>query len=210
MRGIFQVIILLLLIANLSQAQIPDKIGLKVGYGSSSLRFDRLSTAQDGLVAPVISLIAEWDVKSWLYISAEPGLVHRGYSDYTFFKPFGPIPTSSSEVRLRYFSLPVLAKIKPFQWGVAPYIEVGPRVDVLLFREINNAGSYVRQVFNEYNTVTGGASAGLGVQMGHLLPSIDISLGARYNWDAFDSYSDVYYDIKNRSAELWLGISYSF
>jgi len=155
-------------------------------------------------------LVAEWDIKRWLGISAEPGLVHRGYKRELNFILMPSGPTSPSQAKLRYFSLPVLAKIKPFRWTVSPYVEVGPRLDLLLSKEINDAGSYVREVFEEYNKVTGGASAGVGIQVGELFPSVDLSLSGRYNWDAFYSYSDEFFSIKNRSAELWLGISYSF
>jgi hypothetical protein len=197
------------------KAQMPDRVGLKVGYGSSVANFNYQGTnsfsgGQDAWVAPDISLMVEWDIEQWLSISAEPGLVHRGYKRELNFILIPSGPTSPSQAKLRYFSLPVLARVKPFPWRLSPYLELGPRLDLLLSKKINNADSYVRQVFEEYNTVTGGASAGVGVELGQLFPSVNISLSGRYNWDTFNSYSDEFFTIKKRSAELWLGITYSF
>lgn len=197
--------------ANVLSAQAPDRYGIKIGYGASGTDFDyqnhNFSGSQDAYLAPDISLLVEWDIEPWLDFSIEPGLVHRGYKrDITsFFYPFGS--TGGSQVKMHYFSIPMLVKVKPFDWYLTPFLEAGPRIDVLLSRDINNAENYERHVFEEYNQLTAGYSLGVGLEFS-ALPEINISMGYRLNMDLFNSYADESITVKNEASAFWIGVSH--
>lgn len=198
--------------ANMLSAQVPDRYGIKIGYGASATDFDyrnsSFSSSQDAYLAPNISLFIEWDVESWLDLSVEPALVHRGYKrDITsFFFPFGS--TGGSQVKMHYFSLPVLVKVKPFDWYLTPFLEAGPRIDVLLSRDINDAEQYEQHVFEEYNWITAGYSLGVGLEF-PALPKVNVSIGYRLNMDLFNSYADESITVKNEASAFWIGVSHS-
>lgn len=213
------ILFLLLLVglfSTIAQAQSPDRYGLRVGYSASGAVFIYQGSGNaydrvDARLATDISLMAEWDIFRWLTITAEPGWVHRGYKRdlTTFFSRWGS--TGGSRIQLEYLTLPVLARIKPASWRLAPYLEAGPRLDFLLSRTIEDTGSgnYERAVFEEYNRVTGGVSLGAGLELAHFSP-VRLSAGYRINFDTFTSYSDEAITVRNRSAALWFGLSYAF
>src|SRR5699024_2669884 len=124
---ILSLLLLVGLFSTVAQAQGPDSYGLRVDYSASGAAFNyqnnSFSEEVDASLAAGISLMAEWDVSRWLTIKAEPGWAHRGYKRdiTTFFAPWGSV--AGSKVQLEYLTLPVLARIKPALWQLAPYLE---------------------------------------------------------------------------------------
>jgi hypothetical protein len=215
MKNSILFVLLFVGLLSVASAQSPDRYGLRVSYSASGVVFNYQSSSfsgeTDSRLSFNISLVAEWDLQPWLVLGAEPGWARRGYKRdiTTFFFPFGSM--GGSQVQLEYLTLPVLARIKPASWKLAPYLEAGPRLDILLSRTIEDtgAGSYERAVFEEYNSITGGVSLGAGLELARFSP-VCLSGGYRLNLDIFNSYSDEAITVRNRSSGLWIGLTYAF
>ena len=214
MKRMFITLLLLVAYRIPVEAQLIRHWGVMGGVTSSTHVIDRFDHLRDdtrrrtGVHAGVY---AEWF--NLRYFSAVTQLVYaqKGaglrslVNDYEH--PLGTGETVTSHARLDYLSLAVVAKAAwPFT-TLSPYIEAGPRLDILLGHHGEDARSFSGW-YDHFRHTVFGFSFGAGVQTDKLLP-LHVFIESRYNIDLANSFavhtnfSD--YSINNSSFDVSVG-----
>jgi len=117
-----------------------------------------------------------------------------------------PVPGGwwSTDGRLDYISVPLLAKFRVPVGIIDPFLVAGPRADFL----VDHQGGQIypsRIIFDDFKRATLGASVGLGVQTASTAP-VTISVELRYDFDFLNSYKNSDLTIHNNALDIWIGV----
>jgi hypothetical protein len=147
-----------------------------------------------------LAVYAEWYDLDYLSIMTQLEYSQRGNQSSD---PWDPSSYPPMHNRVSYLSLPIFAKVTPINTLVRPYLLIGPRIDYLVGKEIEDIGLGV--VYNHLKTWVLGYSIGVGLES-HNLFGVNISLEARYNRDITNSAHGGGIEVFNKAFDLWLGV----
>lgn len=103
--------------------------------------------------------------------------------------------------RVDYLSIPILAKLRLKSPFFTPYLIVGPRVDLLVFKR----GDGFDQVIDRFKSTDVGGTIGVGVEIHTLLP-VGLLAELRFNPSFRDSYNSEFLTVRNRSFDFLVGL----
>lgn len=214
--GCFFVVLLVLLCGQPIEAQ-PLRYGLKAGPSltniASSFPQENLDPSYGWRKGFSVLGIGEWGATSHLSLVTEMGYVQRGYENTIEARnevgeSLGTITETTS---FGYASGAVLGKGRR-PGSVTPYAVLGPRIDVLLHSSFHtprkiSGGTSENIVTRNYDTVTVGGTIGVGVETRRLFPGRAF-VEMRYGTDVTDSLSSAPREIRNRTIDLLIGITF--
>ena len=213
-RLIISMMVIPLLCASISNAQLIKSYGIKVAYTSASQSLDystppwgwwsgTTTSAKSGFN---IAAFAEWLNIPFFSVVSQVEYDERG-ANAKYAIAGGWWTTDGS---LQYLSVPIMAKVTSPTGLVSPYVLVGPRADFLLaYRELGvqpwgNATSL--SFYSNFKRANMGASLGVGIETGSLL-STRLLAELRYNLDILNSYDDSNLKSRNNAIDIWLGVA---
>jgi hypothetical protein len=165
------------IICLISNAQLIDNYGIKIGAGLSNQYWKYESTFSDlsGLKKSKTGFIGQVYAEKKLgkYISLKPaiGYIQKGYADdIKFLTESGEeLATLKNKVVLHDLSLDLLFTISPIQKSLKPYIILGVRTDYFIdYRSVfvSLAGEnqvVINPLFDDFNKITYGGLIGIGL-----------------------------------------------
>ena len=166
---------------------------------------------EDGISMPInarfdvaFAFVIARELKPWLSIKLEPGYTTRGHEGGFSSINFGD---GNFGTKLNYVSIPLLAKVQLPEAKIAPFIEAGPRVDMLLKKQFTGTiPDEYQNMMDSYNKFAIGFSTGAGINL-NIFDGISNELGLRLNYDFSNSYDDGFTTVKNESAEFYLSFN---
>ena len=202
------IICVLAFAASPLQAQLVKSYGLKAGAVSAKQMWDYSRNIDfpaerrwgfdagvfvEGLNIPYFSLLAE------------AHYVQKGFRITlpitTPAYPEGTGEEATFEPRVDYLSIPVLVKIR-FETGtLTPYVIGGPRIDFLIGKNVDAAGT----VYDDLKKTDIGGSLGAGVEI-PFVAGTGLITEFRYSPSFTTIFADRFLTIKNESFELLLGV----
>lgn len=198
-------------------AQLLDGVGIQAGYVNAGV-FGDVPGAAQGRGGVSVAVVAELRLNSSVSILPSLEYLQRGFAqEFTSHSSDGSgAVTTHAASRLHYLSVPLLleGKYAMERLQLAPYVRLGPRIDVLLGRE---AGSFqinneeIRsQIVDRYRTVIYGITGGVGIEFGFL--PLPVSVELRRNVDITASVpdrgdaGDIVAGLKNRTWQALIEI----
>lgn len=212
-RFIIPMMTILLSCTSIGKAQLIRSYGVKLAFTSASQNLDYPTPP--------------WGWWTGIKTSANPGFNVAAFAEWLnipFFSVVSqieyaergarmkyPVPGGwrSTEGRLHYLSVPILAKVTIPVGRASPYVLAGPRADFLIdYRDVQippwgNALS--NPFYSDFKSAILGGSVGVGVQTTSVLP-VALLAELRYNFDFFDSYNNGYLKVRNNAFDVWLGV----
>ena len=199
--------LLLLLVPIHSDAQSFRAWGVKAGLTSAGQGYDysQYDNSSDRRLGFCVAFYVEWFDGAPFSISTELGYTQRGTTETFDVFPvdldaMGPTTISN---RLDYLSLPILAALRVEAPTVSPFVEFGPRVDLLL--GYSHGVDNFDPVFGRSKAVALGATVGIGLTHKTLF-SRPVRIEARYNWDLNKSYSTEFLEVSNNAVDILVGM----
>ncbi|HLP80854.1 MAG TPA: outer membrane beta-barrel protein [Nitrosomonas sp.] len=195
------------LFANQTPAQIIRSFGVKVAYTSAELVYDDVEWNQntDRRSGVNAAIFVEWLNVPFISVVTQAEYAQRGRSISFYVIEPGTFHESLYQKvsdRLDYLSIPIMGKFRvPFGF-FSPFVAAGPRVDFLLGQQSDDG------LFDQYIKKTNiGATLSLGGEVKTPLP-FTLALEARYNVDLANARSMDYTKVHNNSFDAWLGIGF--
>lgn len=191
-------------------AQIISSYGLKLGVGISNQSWyyqsDLLNMDLKDKVGVTARIFADFLSISFFQVEGEIGYLRKGFKDKvlitTASQPDGTGEYISENNSLDYLNISALAKFKYDLEIFSPYIVVGPQLNLLLNRNVEQGW---KDVFDKFKDTNIGLSVGVGSELKTILP-ITILVEYRYERDFLDNYDVPNIDIKNYSHVILLGV----
>jgi hypothetical protein len=146
-----------------------------------------------------VALYARWFDISYFSIITQLEYSQRGN---TSSYPIEPAPIRTQNNRVSYVSLPVFAKFKPLNLSICPFVLVGPRIDYLIDKKIEDVGL---GLYDHLKNWVLGYSIAVGLESNQFL-GINISVEARFNRDITNTYHGGGIEIFNKSFDVWFGL----
>jgi hypothetical protein len=205
------VVVLIFMFSFSSQAQAIRSWGFKIGAVSAFQTWDYASPFSDfetqHRLGVDVAVFAEWLDLRVFSISTECHYVQKGMAvslpiTTTQF-PDGTGEYWTRSPRLDYLSIPVLAKIRLPDQRIAPYILIGPRLDLLL--TINGDGFEV--VLDKFRRVDFGGVLGIGMEI-NVREFASLGGEFRFSPSFADGYSTALTTVRNSSMEFLLVIGF--
>ncbi|MCL4510100.1 MAG: PorT family protein [Bacteroidetes bacterium] len=202
-------------LTGICRAQLIKSYGLKVAFTSASQNisypFDALGWWTSSRVSPQpgfnVAAFAEWLNFPFFSVISQIEYDQRGTKlEYFVRGDSGPIAKASTNGRLDYLSLPILAKITILNGPLSPYLIAGPRVDFIAGHNDVEIQPNMYPLYSNFRNTMLGWSMGVGLQTGSLLP-VTLLAELRYNVDFFDSYNNDNVRIRNNALDVWLGVA---
>lgn len=191
-------------------AQIISSYGLKLGVGISNQSWyyqsDLLNMDWKDKIGITARIFADFLSISFFQVEGEIGYLRKGFKDKvpitTASQPDGTGEYISENNSLDYLTISALAKFKYDLEIFSPYIVVGPQLNLLLNRNVEQGW---KDVFDKFKDTNIGLSVGVGSELKTILP-ITILVEYRYERDFLDNYDVPNIDIKNYSHVILLGV----
>ncbi len=189
------------------RGQVVQSWGFKAGMTSSSISGFEFGNVdrRTGISAFVF---AEWLNSPLISLVTEVGYAQRGFEE-------GPhegrdeqnLPTGEVMIvtRFDYLSSAFLVKLTPVRSQPAPYVVLGPRIDVYLGGETDSGSLPSFHLEDEYAKLALGGTGGAGLRS-RIGRSFTLFVEARVNIDATNSLPDSAADARNHSIDLLIGI----
>jgi len=114
-----------------------------------------------------------------------------------------PLPDGPFYSRLKYLSVPVLAKFIIPSSAIEPYILMGARIDWLV--GYDSVGYFFDAMYHDFRKPVMGATFGGGIRIAKLLP-LPLLIEGRYNLDLGYSYDTREIKTNNETFDIWLGV----
>jgi hypothetical protein len=200
---------ILLSCTAIGNAQLIKSYGVKLAYTSASQNIDYPTPPWGwwtGIKASAkpgfnIAAFAEWLNVPFFSVVSQIEYAQRG-ANLKYPLPGG---WSSTDGRLDYLTIPILAKVTLPIGSGSPYLLAGPRADFLFnYRDVEIQMN-TNPFYSDFKKVMFGGSIGVGVQTGSLLP-IALLAELRYNFDFLDSYNNDYLKVRNNAFDIWVGV----
>jgi opacity protein-like surface antigen len=203
---ILSILILVILLPSLAQAQIFKGYGFKAGAVRASQSFDytmNLSIPIENRWGLDVGAFAELFQHPNFSLLTELHYIQKGYSltvpVTSALYPEGTGEYYTYNTRLDYLSVPVLAKVRYAMDAVTPYIIAGPRFDFLL-------GKY-ETLSLDYSSTDIGITVGGGVQFS-VMPSSQMLVEGRFSPSFAHAFQNPNLTVKNKSFEILVGMSF--
>ena len=209
MKSLLIIIFLATFIFN-ANAQIISSYGFKLGVGISNQSWhyqsDLLNFDWKDKIGITTRIFADFLSISFFNVEGEIGYLRKGFKDKVPItsesQPDGTGEYITTNNSLDYLNISALAKFKYDMEIFTPYVVVGPQLNLLLNRSVEQVWEDFFDKFKDYNI---GLSIGVGSELKITLP-ITILLEYRYERDFLDNYKVPNIDIKNYSHVILLGI----
>ncbi len=181
-----------------ARAQVGFKIGLLGGEdfaGSQTMPSPFPNSTAQGATGYVFGLAYEQSLFGPLSILSEMFVVQRTFKDATTF-PSGSPNQGNAESwiqKLTYLQTPILLKITPADWVVAPFVFIGPNIGFKLSATTVTDTSGVPTTYDQnslFNFIDLGLDVGGGLQA-KILPIMWLFADVRYTFGLVDVYNSV-------------------
>ncbi len=198
---------------NFVHAQLLKSYGIKLAYSSSSQTLNYLprlgwwtsskTSSQSGIN---IAAFAEWFSMPFFSIVTQVEYDRRGARlDYVERSNSGPIGSASTDGRLDYISVPIMAKFTLLKGFLSPYLIAGPRADFLAGYQDFQIRPDMPPIYSNFRKTMLGWSMGAGLETGSLLP-VDLNAEIRYDFDFLNSYNNDGTALRNNALDVWVGV----
>jgi outer membrane protein OmpA-like peptidoglycan-associated protein len=187
--------LLLIVMCQLTYAQIPLRLGITSGINFSNQSFSRAlytgNHPQAYRTGFTLGGVVELGIyKNW-YIHSEPRFIQRG----TIFQNFivtgdDPLPTGTTDAtyKIDYFELPILLKILFNSYEIKPFFFIGPTFGTNSYAKIETPGTHVLDkpntstidIKNDVNSFEVSFDIGSGAEY-QILPKVALFADARYS-----------------------------
>jgi len=147
-----------------------------------------------------VALYAQWFDIGYLSVVTQLEYTQRGNSSSYPWEAPTLIRTQNN--RVSYMSLPVFAKFNPLNIPVRPFILLGPRIDYLIDKQIEDVGL---SFYNHLKNWVLGYSIAVGLESNKFL-GVNFSVEARFNRDITNTYHGGGIEIFNKAFDVWLGV----
>ena len=204
-------VFLLCIKSEIVYPQVLTDYGVKVAATSSTYDW---KVSYSGQISPDlrrlsglnISVFAEWFDNPYLTAVTQLEYSQRGTAEAN------QVPTSNNTIteiiaknRVDYLSVPIFAKFHPIRIFINPYILVGPRVDFLLDKQLQDIG-LKNLVYDHLKKAVLGYSMALGIESVSF-SEVRVNIEARYNFDFINSFHNDGIELHNNSYDLWFGVT---
>ncbi len=188
-KALLPAIVLLLFFSSTVFAQLPFKLGAKVGvnFGSASYDPDLPSfLSKSGHTGLVFNAIVELGFIPMLALQIEPGYIQNGseISGPLFQDQFGQSVSGKITNKVSYLEIPILLKLKiPTPGGVSPYVYAGPDIAFLLSANETDEPNGYPSSDSDQKDFTSSTNFGLDLGAGvgfNVAPLISLIVDARY------------------------------
>jgi len=156
-------------------------------------------------------LLGEWRTTSRFSLVGDVGYAQRGYRDVIELRDeegnrIGERPQTTS---FGYAATTVLGKVR-YLASFSPYLLAGPHLGVLLHSSFDapDTDRTETAVTRQYDAVAVGGTVGIGVETKRLLPGTTSFVEVRFGADVTDSLSDVPREIRNRTLDVLVGLTF--
>jgi hypothetical protein len=183
----------------MAQAGILRTLGVK-GSFSSSGRNSQADSQFERRIGVNLGAEVEWGFGNYFSMHSDFEYSQRGW------KTKATDSQSAEKTDLSYVSIPVLFQFSVPAVIVKPYIQIGPRLDILTKISSDTYGNSIPKDWSK-TLVGGSVAAGAQIQKFH---PIIISGTARYNFDFANLSSAQDIKVKNNSLDVWVGVGYGF
>ncbi len=174
-KMLLPVLILLLFFSSSALAQLPFKLGARVGLNLANLSFDPdlpANVDKSSRVGFKFGAMAELGFIPMFALQVEPMYVMRG-AKFTQ----GSIEETW---KFSYLEIPILLKLKiPTPGPITPYIFAGPNIGILL-SATDEAGGQDTDIKDQLSSTDFALDFGAGVGF-NIAPFIDLLIDARYS-----------------------------
>jgi Outer membrane protein beta-barrel domain len=209
-KMVLPLLVTLLSYISISNAQLIKSYGLKLASTSASQNLEystppwgwwsgSKTTPKPGFN---IALFAEWFNVPFFSVVSQIEYAQRG-AHLEYAVPGG---RWSTDGRVDYLSVPLLAKVTVPMGPASPYLLAGPRADFLVGYQDVEIQPNTNPLYSNFKKAILGGSIGLGVETGSLLP-VALLAELRYNVDFFDSYNKDNLKVRNNAIDVWLGVA---
>jgi len=204
----YVLLVALALICLPARGQLIKGYGFKVGLTSSNIRVTDFPIAN-----PLVDnrhrhtgyaafAFIEWSGLSFLSFVTEAGYVQRGYIYDLLEDPENPLTFGfRAKIDLNYLSTATLVKMTFLETPIAPYVLVGPRLDILVKRTPKERNTEAQ----DFTSVAAGGLLGAGVEMNRLAP-VSLFLEIRYSFDVTNSWPGGILDVYNNAFDVLIGV----
>jgi hypothetical protein len=203
---ILSILIFVIVLPSLVQAQIFKGYGFKAGAVRASQSFDytmNFSIPIENRWGLDVGAFAEWFQHPNFSLLTELHYVQKGYSltvpITSAIYPEGTGEYYTYKPRLDYISIPVLAKVRYETDAVTPYVFAGPRFDFLL-------GKY-ETLSLDYSSTDIGITVGGGLQFS-IMQSSQMLVEGRFSPSFANAFQNPNLTVKNKSFEILVGMSF--
>lgn len=212
---IIPAVLALLTYPSLVHAQLLKSYGVKLAYTSSTQTLNHpfatlgwwTSSKTSSEPGIDVAAFAEWLNLPVLSVVTQVEYDQRGarldYYEQTSAGPRGPVSTDG---RLDYISVPIMAKFTLLKGSVSPYLIAGPRADFLVGYQDFQIRPGITPIYSEFRKAMLGWSMGAGLETGSILP-VDLDAEIRYDFDFLNSYNNDGVALRNNAFDLWVGVA---
>jgi hypothetical protein len=203
-----------LFVSHTGRAQ-PIRYGVKGGLSASTIASDfpgrDIDLDPERRRGISLFLLGEWRVTSLFSFMGEVRYAQRGYR--TVIKRCNEegirIGERTQTTSFGYAATTVLGKAR-YPALFSPYLLAGPHLGALLHSSFDapNTDRTETTVTRQYDTVTVGGTVGIGVETKRLLPATTSFVEVRFGADLTDSLSDAPREIRNRTLEVLMGLTF--
>ncbi len=196
-------------LASVTSASSLSAVGAKLGIATAD---QELRQTTPGITLDFqrrkglgVGVFGEWFRGPAFSLVTEVNYLQKGSVDEQAWTDAtgSTLGTLRLESRVNYLSIPVLAKARYEAGRVAPYVLVGPRMDVHLSHETDALGS----VYDDLERTVYGVDIGAGAEYS-LSSRWSVLLEGRYSHDLTDAFESETAHMKNRSFQVQGGVVY--
>ncbi|MBN2571796.1 MAG: outer membrane beta-barrel protein [Ignavibacteriales bacterium] len=193
-----------------AQFTLVKNFGVKAGYITSNLEWEGEDLDLQKRNGFMLGIYGEFFDFQGLSLLIQMEYEQKGMQTEVMFLNYpkaGENTTLITDVRLDYFSIPLMLKYTPpIEFDIIPYIFGGANIN-LLMSQISTL-DWFRTTYDSLSSNTIGLIGGIGFIFG---PKDNVSLMAefRYNFDLTDSDKSDFRKIKNKSFEIVLGFAFN-